>query len=104
MTTTPNTLQQLVLQETDGGLRPVRFLLEVMDAEIDGVKITDRIAAARELLDRCFGKPFTATDRTSEISDDADDASNMLADRIRRAIDEMSDEAEASDDEETNND
>ena len=90
MSSTSNTLQQLVLRETDDGLKLVRFLVDVMDAEIEGVKTTDRTAAARELLDRCFGKPFTAADRTAEVSDDGDDASNVLLDRIMRVIDEVS--------------
>ncbi len=89
MKSTSNSLQQLVLRETDDGLRLVRFLVDVMDAEIEGVKTADRAAAARELMDRCFGKPFTATDRTSEISDDVDDASDLLIDRIMRVIDEV---------------
>ena len=92
MKSTSNSLQQLVLRETDDGLRLVRFLVDVMDAEIEGVKVADRAAAARELMDRCFGKPFTATDRTSEISDDVDDASDMLIDRIMRVIDEADSE------------
>ena len=97
MKSTSNTLQQLVLRETDDGLRLVRFLVDVMDAEIEGVKIADRASAARELLDRCFGKPFTATDRTSETSDDTDDASDMLIDRIMRVIDEADSEEQEDD-------
>ena len=92
MKSTSNTLQQLVLRETDDGLRLVRFLVDVMDAEIEGVKTADRAAAARELLDRCFGKPFTSTDRSAETSDDDDDASDMLIDRIMRVIDEVSED------------
>ena len=99
MKSTSNTLQQLVLRETNDGLRLVRFLVDVMDAEIEGVKIADRTAAARELLDRCFGKPFTATDRTAEASADVDDASDVLIDRILRVIDEVS-----ADDQEDDND
>ena len=99
MKSTPNTLQQLVLEETDDGLKLVRFLVDVMDAEIEGVKVADRTGAARELLDRCFGRPFTATDRSAEFSDDSDSASDMLIDRILRVIDETApDEGEAADD------
>ena len=99
MKSTPDTLQQIVLKETDDGLNLVRFLVDVMDAEIEGVKVADRTGAARELLDRCFGRPFTATDRSAEISDDADSASDMLIDRILRVIDETTpDEEEAADD------
>jgi len=99
MKSTPNTLQQIVLEETDDGLRLVRFLVDVMDAEIEGVKVADRTGAARELLDRCFGRPFTATDRSADLSDDADSASGMLIDRILRVIDETAhDDGEAADD------
>ena len=99
MKSTPNTLQQIVLEETDDGLRLVRFLVDVMDAEIEGVKVADRTGAARELLDRCFGRPFTAIDRSADLSDDADNASDMLIDRILRVIDETAhDDEEAADD------
>ena len=99
MKSTSNTLQHLVLRETDDGLRLVRFLVDVMDAEIEGVKVADRTGAARELLDRCFGRPFTATDRSADISDGADNASDMLIDRILRVIDETPpEEREVGDD------
>ena len=99
MKTTTSELQQLVLQETDDGLRPVRFLMDVMNAEFEGVKMADRMAAAREILDRCWGKPFTAACGSSEISDGADDPSDVLVERILRVIDEVSDdEGEAADD------
>lgn len=99
MKSTPNTLQQLVLNETDDGLSLVRFLVDVMDAEIEGVKVADRTGAARELLDRCFGRPFTASDRSADLSDDADDASDLLIDRILRVIEETApDYEEAADD------
>ena len=99
MKSTTDTLQQIVLKETDDGLNLVRFLVDVMDAEIEGVKVADRTGAARELLDRCFGRPFTATDRSADLSDDGGDASDMLIDRILRVIDETTpDEGEAADD------
>ena len=97
MKSTSNTLQRLVLHETDDGLRLIRFLMDVMDAEIEGVKTTDRIAAAREILDRCFGKPFTATDRSTELADDSDAASDMLIDRILKVIDEVSPDEQEDD-------
>ena len=97
MKTTSNNLQQLVLRETDDGLRLVRFLLDVMNAEIEGVKTADRTAAVRELLDRCFGKPFTATDRSAELADDSDVASDVLIDRIMRVIDEVSPDEQEDD-------
>ena len=99
MKSTPNTLQQLVLEETDDGLKVVRFLVDVMDAEVEGVKVADRTGAARELLDRCFGRPFTAADHSAEVSDDASGASDILIERILQVIDETApDEGEAADD------
>ena len=100
MSSSSNTLQELVLRETEDGARLVQFLIDVVDAEVEGVKFADRMSAARELLDRCYGKPFTATDRSTAISDDGDDASDVLIDRILRSIDEASsdDEREAADD------
>lgn len=100
MNSSPNTLQELVLRETEDGAKLVRFLMDVVDAEVEGVKFADRISAVRELLDRCYGKPSTAVDRSAATSDDGEDASNMLIDRILQSIDEASsdDEGEAADD------
>ena len=99
MKTTTNALQQLVLSETDDGQMLVDFLLGVMNAEVEGVKTADRISAAREMLDRCWGKPFTAPHGSSEISGEANDASDVLLDRILRVIDDVPDDhGEAADD------
>ena len=87
----PPTLPDLIRRETDDGLIAVRFLVDLMDARIEGAKITDRLAAARELLDRGFGKPNAAA--ASAASGDDSDAEReaaaraMLAERIRRALD-----------------
>ncbi len=67
-----------------------------MDAQIEGAKITDRLAAARELLDRGFGKPNSAAAATTASGDDSDAereaiARAMLAERIRRALDAPTD-------------
>ena len=73
-----------------------------MDARIEGAKITDRLAAARELLDRGFGKPPTATSAAAATTASGDDsdaereatARAMLAERIRRALDAMPEDSE----------
>lgn len=89
----PPTLPDLIRSETDDGLLAVRFLVDLMDAQIEGAKITDRLAAARELLDRGFGKPPTATTAAATASGDDSDSERettaraMLAERIRRALD-----------------
>ena len=88
----PPTLPDLIRRETDDGLIAVRFLVDLMDARIEGAKITDRLAAARELLDRGFGKPNAAAAASTASGDDSDaereaTARAMLAERIRRALD-----------------
>lgn len=95
----PPTLPDLIRRETDDGLLAVRFLVDLMDSQIEGAKITDRLAAARELLDRGFGKPPTATTAAATASGDDSDtdreatARAMLAERIRRALDAPTDSA-----------
>lgn len=87
-----HTLPDLIRRETDDGLLAVRFLVDLMDAQIEGAKITDRLAAARELLDRGFGKPNAAAAAATAPGDDSDaereaTARAMLAERIRRVLD-----------------
>ena len=86
--TRPVRLPELIRRETAGGLTVVRFFVNVMDADVDGTKMTDQITAARELLDRCFGKPFTAAADTIGESEDSSDASRILMERIRRVLDD----------------
>ncbi len=80
------TLPDLARRETDDGLKVVRFLVSVMDGDIDGLKPSDRLAAARELLDRCFGKPFAASPAAKDDAAGANEAANLLMERIRRAL------------------
>ena len=91
------TLQQLVLQETDDGLDLVRFFVDLMNSEIEGAKVSERAAAARELIDRGFGKSYTSVDRSEGVSGDAGDASDVLIDRIMRVIEEMSPDEQEDD-------
>ena len=98
----PPSLPDLIRRETDDGLLAVRFLVDLMDARIEGAKITDRLAAARELLDRGFGKPPAATSAAAATTASGDDsdaereatARAMLAERIRRALDAMPEDSE----------
>ena len=57
-------LQELILQNTDGGATTVEFLTKMMNGGITGSKPIERLRAAKELLDRCYGKP-TAGESTS---------------------------------------
>ena len=91
------TLQQMVLQETDDGLDLVRFFVDLMNSEIEGAKVSERAAAARELIDRGFGKSYTSVERSAEGFDGAGDASDVLIDRIMRVIEEMSPDEQEDD-------
>ena len=94
----PPSLPELIRRETDDGLLAVRFLVELMDGLVDGAKVTDRLAAARELLDRGFGKPNAAASGASGASGDDSDSEReasaraALAERIRKALDGLPDE------------
>ena len=97
----PPSLPELIRRETDDGLLAVRFLVDLMDAQVEGAKISDRLAAARELLDRGFGKPNAATSSTMSGASGGDSDSEreaaaraMLAERIRKALDGLPDETE----------
>ena len=49
-------LAKVIQESTDDGRSVCRFLINVMDGELKAFKPHHRIAAARELLDRGFGK------------------------------------------------
>ena len=49
-------LVKLVLNETDNGRLMIRFFIDVMDGKIDRARPHHRMAAAKELLMRGFGK------------------------------------------------
>lgn len=61
---TGTTLHDLVREATNDGQDPVDFLLKVLAGRIKHVKIEHRIMAAKELLDRGYGKPA----QTHEVS------------------------------------
>ena len=49
-------LARLIKEDTDGGRSIARFLINVMEGELTSFKPHHRISAARELLNRGFGK------------------------------------------------
>ena len=54
-------LAKKIRESTDDGASVCRFLINVMDGELSAFKSHHRIAAARELLDRGFGKSAYAS-------------------------------------------
>jgi len=55
-------LAEVVRDKTRDGEDPVEFLLRVMKGQIKHARVSDRIAAATELLNRGFGKPLQEVD------------------------------------------
>ena len=51
-------LAEVVRDKTRDGEDPVEFLLKVMKGQIKHARVSDRIAAATELLNLGFGKPL----------------------------------------------
>ena len=64
----PKGLAALVREQTKDGLDPIAFLLLVLEGKVKGVKIEHRMAAAKELLDRGFGKPSQQYEHNSDGS------------------------------------
>lgn len=63
-------LQRLIRLKTDDGRDICRFLIEVMQGQIEGIHPGHRVSAARELLSRAFGKtpsrPLPRPERSPE--------------------------------------
>ena len=57
-------LIQLLQGITQDGATILKFLASVMDGKVKGARVTDRVAAARELADRLWGKPVAAVEIT----------------------------------------
>ena len=58
-------LAQIALEETDNGRTTVRFLVQVMQGELDDFKPCHRLSAAKELLHRGFD--YTPKTKTSKM-------------------------------------
>ena len=49
-------LSSLIKIRTDGGRAICLFLIDVMEGKVEGIHVGHRVAAAKELLNRAFGK------------------------------------------------
>jgi hypothetical protein len=65
----PKVLAALVREATNDGQNPVDFLVKVFEGKVKGVRVADRLAAAREWLDRGHGKAAQQVD--AQVSVDA---------------------------------
>ena len=89
----PLSLADLIMDSTEEGSAAVRFLVQAMLGELDGFRPADRIAAARELLDRCYGKPSaSASGADSEMDSDLARARAVLQARIDAVLGSVDDD------------
>lgn len=79
-------LPDLIFSQTDGGRDIVARMVELMRGQVDGARAADQLAAARELMDRAWGKPPSSL---SAPSGDDDDAENGRAEDAARRLREM---------------
>lgn len=82
-------LPEMIFAHTDGGEEIVARMVEFMHGQVEGARAADQLAAARELMDRAWGKP--AASAQSAMSDDTDDdrpddAARKLSEMIAAAL------------------
>ena len=77
-------LPDLIFNQTDGGKDIVARMVELMRGQVDGARAADQLAAARELMDRAWGKPPPSPSAPS-----GDDAENNRAEDAARRLREM---------------
>jgi hypothetical protein len=79
-------LAQIALEETDNGRTTVRFLVQVMQGELDDFKPCHRLSAAKELLHRGFD--YTPDDEDIEDEAEAEPAPDPVEEERRRRREE----------------
>ena len=74
-------IEETVANATLDGSLVVTFLVQMMLGDYDGVRPADRIAAARELLDRGYGRAYVRDPASAGdgVDDDATDIMQLLA-------------------------
>ena len=77
-------LSGMIFAHTDGGEEIVARMVDFMHGRVEGARAADQLAAARELMDRAWGKPASAapapgTDADAQADDSADRLMEMIA-------------------------
>ena len=88
-------LPRMIFAHTDGGEDIVARMVDFMRGDVDGARPADQLAAARELMDRAWGKPAASPTTAATDADGAEDAGD---DRAARKLSEMITAALAADD------
>ena len=94
-TTETPSLPRMIFAHTDGGEDIVARMVDFMRGDVEGARPADQLAAARELMDRAWGKPAASPSPSATDSDGAEDAGD---DRAARKLSEMIAAALAADD------
>ena len=87
-TPTPS-LSGMIFAHTGGGEEIVARMVEFMHGRVEGARAADQLAAARELMDRAWGKPASAAPAAGTDAADArqaDDSADRLAEMIAAAL------------------
>jgi len=77
-------LPDLIFSQTDGGRDIVARMVELMRGGVDGARPADQLSAAKELMDRAWGRPPAASAPSAE--DDENGRAEDAADRLREMI------------------
>ena len=84
--TTPS-LSGMIFAHTDGGEEIVARMVDFMHGRVEGARAADQLAAARELMDRAWGKPASAAPAPGADDDaQADDSADRLTEMIAAAL------------------
>ena len=78
-------LPDLIFSQTDGGRDIVARMVELMRGGVDGARPADQLSAAKELMDRAWGRPPAAASAPS-AEDDENGRAEDAADRLREMI------------------
>lgn len=79
-------LPDLIFSQTDGGRDIVARMVELMRGGVDGARPADQLSAAKELMDRAWGRPPAAASAPSGAEDDENGRAEDAADRLREMI------------------
>ena len=85
-------LADIINEETDGGRDIVRFLVDVMQGNLDGFKPRHRLAASNELLKRGFDNAHDCNGQDHEDGDYAPISHEQLDNRTRRNTKQYNDD------------
>ena len=94
-TTETPSLPRMIFAHTGGGEDIVARMVDFMRGDVEGALPADQLAAARELMDRAWGKPAASPATASPDADGAEDAGD---DHAARKLSEMITAALAADD------